>query len=63
MTPPSPQFSQSWSPFGQPQQAGKLTIIKAGPGFHDEQHFDIGPEGNLIEITETPIGKDARKLQ
>jgi len=55
----SSQFSQSWSPFGQPHQAGKLTIIKAGPGFHDEQHFDIGPEGNLIEITETPIGKDA----
>jgi len=55
----SSQFSQSWSPFGDPQQTGKLTIIKAGPGFHEEKHFDVGPAGNLIEITETPINKDA----
>merc|ERR1719209_2771949 len=50
--------SQSWSPFGQPE-VGKLTVIKAGPGFHDEKHYDIGPNGKLTEVTETPIHKDA----
>ena len=54
------QFSQSWSPFGQPE-VGKLTVIKAGPGFHDEKHYDIGPNGKLTEISETPIHKDACK--
>merc|ERR1719357_2523322 len=53
------EFSQSWNPFGSPSEhSGKLTIIKAGPGFHQEQHFDVGPDGNLIEITETPIHQD-----
>jgi len=37
-------------PFGQPTEVGKLTIIKAGPGFHEEQHFDIGPNGKLTEV-------------
>jgi hypothetical protein len=55
----SSQFSQSWSPFGEAQDAGKLTIIKAGPGFHEEQHFDIGPDGRLVEITEAPVHQDA----
>ena len=54
------QFSRSWSPFGQPE-VGKLTVIKAGPGFHDEKHYDIGPNGKLTEVTETPIHKDACK--
>merc|ERR1712098_799976 len=54
----SSQFSRSWSPFGQPE-VGKLTVIKAGPGFHDEKHYDIGPDGKLIEITESPMHKDA----
>merc|ERR1719234_1409471 len=54
----SSQFSRSWSPFGQPE-VGKLTVIKAGPGFHDEKHYDIGPNGKLTEIAETPIHKDA----
>merc|ERR1711970_314197 len=53
----SSQFSRSWSPFGQPE-FGKLTVIKAGPGFHDEKHYDIGPNGKLTEVTETPIHKD-----
>jgi len=34
-------------------------VIKAGPGFHDEKHYDIGPNGKLTEISETPIHKDA----
>merc|ERR1719454_867987 len=54
----SSQFSRSWSPFGQPE-VGKLTVIKAEPGFHDEKHYDIGPNGKLTEVTETPIHKDA----
>merc|ERR1719209_279645 len=37
-------------PFGQPTEVGKLTIIKAGPGFHEEKHFDIGPNGKLTEV-------------
>ena len=54
------QFSRSWSPFGHPE-VGKLTVIKAGPGFHDEKHYDIGPNGKLTEISEIPIHKDACK--
>merc|ERR1719318_1979216 len=54
----SSQATSSWSPFGQPE-VGKLTVIKAGPGFHDEKHYDIGPNGKLTEVTETPIHKDA----
>jgi hypothetical protein len=34
-------------------------VIKAGPGFHDEKHYDIGPNGKLTEISEIPIHKDA----
>merc|ERR1719474_1157543 len=37
-------------PFGQPTEMGKLTVIKAGPGFHEEKHFDIGPYGKLTEV-------------
>merc|ERR1719153_677353 len=29
---------------------GRLTVIKAGPGFHEEKHFDIGPNGKLTEV-------------
>ena len=47
-------------PFGE-HSGGKLTVIKAGPGFHDEKHYDIGPNGKLTEVTETPIHKDACK--
>ena len=53
----STQFSRSWSPFGKPE-VGKLTVIKAGPGFHDEKHYDIGPNGKLTEISEIPIHID-----
>ena len=37
-------------PFGQPTEMGKLTVIKAGPGFHEEKHFDIGLNGKLTEV-------------
>merc|ERR1712115_148038 len=55
----SSQLSRTWSPFGKSQETGKLTVIKAGPGYHQEQHFDIRPDGKLIEITESPMHKDA----
>merc|ERR1712180_514445 len=55
----SSQLSRTWSPFGKSQETGKLTVIKAGPGYHEEQHFDIRPDGKLIEITESPMHKDA----
>merc|ERR1719427_1559483 len=42
-------------PFGQPTELGKLTIIKAGPGFHEEKHFDIGPNGKLTEVNSMPM--------
>merc|ERR1719186_191125 len=42
-------------PFGQPTELGKLTIIKAGPGFHEEKHFDIGPNGKLTEVNAMPM--------
>merc|ERR1719347_1038948 len=29
--------------------AGQMTIIKAGPGFREQQTFDIGPHGELTE--------------
>ena len=48
-------------PFGQPTELGKLTIIKAGPGFHEEKHFDIGPNGKLTEVNAMPM-HDARKF-
>merc|ERR1711962_1763444 len=55
----SSQLSRTWSPFGKSQETGKLTVIKAGPGYHEEQHFDIRPDGKLIQITESPMHKDA----
>ena len=45
-------------PFGGHADGGKLTIIQAGPGFHEEKHFDIGPDGQMIEVQM----QDARKL-
>jgi len=42
-------------PFGQPTEMGKLTVIKAGPGFHEEKHFDIGPNGKLTEVNPMPM--------
>lgn len=48
------QVSQlkSWGsglPFGSPHHTGQMTIIKAGPGFHEEKHFEIGPNGEFVE--------------
>lgn len=27
-----------------------MTVIKAGPGFHEEKHYNIGPSGKLTEV-------------
>lgn len=56
--PDMPRISglNSWSPFSFPEggPAGKITVIKAGPGYMEEKHYDIGTDGNLVEITEQP---------
>merc|ERR1719510_2279895 len=60
------QFGQgrSWNPFSdQPSDVGQLTIVKAGPGFHEEKHYDIGPNGKLTEITEAPISQEHDALE
>jgi len=36
-------------PGGLHHSGGQMTIIKAGPGFREEQVFDIGPNGELRE--------------
>merc|ERR1719447_2219087 len=36
-------------PFGD-HSGGKLTVIKAGPGFHEEKSYDIGPDGEITEV-------------
>ena len=41
---------------------GKLTVIKAGPGFHEEKSYDIGPDGEFTEVKPVQMAHDARKL-
>ena len=41
---------------------GKLTVIKAGPGFHEEKSYDIGPDGEFTEVKPVQMVHDARKL-
>ena len=36
-------------PFGE-HSGGKLTVIKAGPGFHEEKSYDIGADGHFSEV-------------
>ena len=38
-------------PFGGGLGGGKLTVIKAGPGFHEEKSYDIGADGHFSEVT------------
>ena len=37
---------------------GKLTVIKAGPGFHEEKSFDIGADGHITEVKPITMMKD-----
>jgi len=47
-----------WSafPFGQSSKSGggKITVVNAGPGFVEEKHYDIKPDGEIVEVTNTP---------
>jgi len=49
----------SWSPFPFGKSRGKITVIKAGPGFMEEKHYDIDPEGNVHEVNEPVMRNDA----
>merc|ERR1719290_85031 len=45
-------------PFGD-HSGGKLTVIKAGPGFHEEKSYDIGPDGEITEVKPVHMVGDA----
>merc|ERR1719245_1258048 len=45
-------------PFGE-HSGGKLTVIKAGPGFHEEKNYDIGPDGEIREVKPVSMMNDA----
>merc|ERR550525_1883772 len=45
-------------PFGE-HSGGKLTVIKAGPGFHEEKSYDIGPDGEFTEVKPVQMVHDA----
>ena len=47
-------------PFGE-HSGGKLTVIKAGPGFHEEKSYDIGPDGEIKEVKPVKMLHDARE--
>ena len=56
----------SWGPgsssFG--QSGGKIMVLHAGPGFHEQKEYDIGADGQITEVTTTPppsMEHDARK--
>ena len=46
-------------PFSGGVGGGKLTVIKAGPGFHEEQNFDIDAEGHIHEVKPVNMMHDA----
>merc|ERR1719245_2091951 len=45
-------------PFGE-HSGGKLTVIKAGPGFHEEKSYNIGPDGQFTELKPVKMAGDA----
>merc|ERR1712227_99748 len=42
---------------------GKLTVIKAGPGFHEEKNYDIGADGHITEVKPVSMINDALEHQ
>merc|ERR1719245_3000249 len=42
---------------------GKLTVIKAGPGFHEEKNYDIGADGHITEVKPVSMMNDALEHQ
>lgn len=52
----------SWNsfPFGGEDSGAKITVIKAGPGYMEEKHYDVGPDGKIVEVeNHQPIMMDA----
>jgi len=50
-----------WSAFpfgGGAKSGGKITVVNAGPGFVEEKHYDIKPDGEIVEITQAPATID-----
>jgi len=47
----------SWSP--RTKEGGQMTVIRAGPGYRNEKHFKIGPNGQVKEVPSTRMDKDA----
>jgi len=33
------------------RSGGKITVLRAGPGYHEEKEYDIGPDGQITEVT------------
>jgi len=48
-------------PFGGKDSGAKITVIKAGPGYMEEKHYDVGPDGKIVEVKpdQQPILNDA----
>jgi len=42
----------SWRsfPLAGPDSGAKITVIKAGPGYMEEKHYDVDAEGNIVEV-------------
>jgi hypothetical protein len=36
------------------RSGGKITVLRAGPGFHEQKEYDIGPDGQITEVTTSP---------
>jgi len=56
--PAMPTFDNlnAWSPFsmlgGGGMNGGKMTVIKSGPGYLEEKHYDIKPDGKIVQVAE-----------
>ena len=49
-------------PFGGGLGGGKLTVIKAGPGFHEEKSYNIGADGQFSELKPVSMMHDGCEL-
>merc|ERR1719365_61721 len=47
------------NPFEDFEETPRMSMPRFPGNFLDEKHYDIGPNGKLTEISETPIHKDA----
>ncbi len=37
--------------WGGQSSGGKITVLRAGPGYHEQKEYDIGPDGRITEVT------------